>query len=514
MSQNCRAPRPSPAAGAASTRAQKRILIVNAFFDEYWRTGGSPARVPRAMGPVFLAGAFSRELCDVRLYSEQYSGPLHDTRLLAWPDMLVLTGLTASFDRMLHLTAYAKVLNPAVVVVAGGPAVRALPKRARRFFDYACLGDIEELTSVVVAVFGDAYAAETMFPRFDLAPATGLLGYVESSRYCNFRCSFCSLTAERTSYQAYGLDYIRRQIEATGRKHLVFLDNNFYGNDREFFTARLRLLKELRDEGRIRGWSALVTGDFFRRPENLALAREAGCEGLFSGIESFDQRTLLAYNKRQNTLLPQIQQIRSCLEAGIVFTYGIMLDPSSRPLDDLRREIDFILSAPEITLPAYFTLSIPLLGTPYFRDCAEKQLILPSVRLHDMDGLTVVMKPLDPIDDVVAFARDVPNLRGYRLKALRHTAGFLRRHYRMLSPLQLTAAGVSAALICTQSAASSPLRPRINRPRRTFLGPTEVLDPLYEPVIRLPSRYEPHFRPTMVTDPDGQLSEDMVGDMR
>jgi hypothetical protein len=497
----------------ATASARKRVLIVNAFFDEYWRTRGSPARVPRAMGPVFLAGAFSRERCDVRLYSEQYSGPLNDMRLLAWPDMLVLTGLTSSFDRMLHLTAYARALNPAAVVVAGGPAVRALPRRARRFFDHVCLGDIEELLSVAAAVLGKAYAAEQMFPRFDLAPAAGMLGYVESSRYCNFRCSFCSLTAERTHYRAYDLAHIRRQIEATGKQHLVFLDNNFYGSDREFFLSRLGLLKELRDEGRIRGWSALVTGDFFRRPENLALAREAGCEGLFSGIESFDQRTLRAYNKRQNTLVPQVQQIRSCLEAGIVFTYGIMLDPSSRSLEDLRGEIDFILSAPEITLPAYFTLAIPLLGTPYFRDCVEKRLILPSVRLHDMDGLTVVLKPLDPIDDVVAFARDVPNLRGYRLKALRHTARFFRHHYRNLSPLQLTAAGVSAALICTQSAASSPLRPRINRPRRTFLGPTETLDPLYEPVIRLPSRYAEHFRPTMVTAPDGQLSEDVAADL-
>ncbi|HKX09759.1 MAG TPA: radical SAM protein [Stellaceae bacterium] len=513
MSENGRPEPCSPAAVAAAGPGQKRVLIVNAFFDEYWRTRGSPARVPRAMGPVFLAGAFSRELCDVRLYSEQYSGPLHDPSLLAWPDVLVLTGLTASFDRMLHLTAYARALNPAVVVVAGGPAVRALPRRARRFFDYVCLGDIEELISVVTAVLGDAYASETMFPRFDLAPSSGLLGYVESSRYCNFRCGFCSLTAERTRYRAYDLGYIRRQIEATGKKHLVFIDNNFYGNDRAFFIARLNLLKGMRDAGSIRGWSALVTGDFFQRPENLALAREAGCEGLFSGIESFDRRTLLAHNKRQNTLLPQVQQIRSCLEAGIVFTYGIMLDPSSRPLDDLRREIDFILGAPEITLPAYFTLSIPLLGTPYFRDCLEKQLILPSVRLHDMDGLTVVTKPLDPVDDVVAFARDMPNLRGYRMKALRHTARFLHRHVRTLSPLQLAAAGVSAALICTQSTASSPLRPRFKRPRRTFWAPTETLDPLYKPVIRLPSRYEHYFRPTMVTGPDGRLSEDLIADL-
>lgn len=504
----------APGAPKIAGDGRKRILIVNAFFDEYRRTGGSPARVPRAMGPEFLAGAFARELCDIRVYSEQYSGPLTDMRLLAWPDMLVLTGITASFDRMLHLTAYAKALNPAVVVVAGGPPARALPLRARGFFDYVCLGDVEELAAVAAAVFGDDYAAAEWFPRFDLAPRTGTFGYVESSRYCNFRCSFCSLSAERTHYKTYDLDFIRRQIEAAGRKHLIFLDNNFYGNDRAFFLERLALLKALRKDDKIRGWCALVTGDFFRRPENLTLAREAGCEGLFSGVESFDEQTLRAYNKRQNTLLPQVQQIRGCLEAGILFSYGIMLDPSSRRLEDLRREIDFIVGTPEITLPAYFTLSIPLLGTPYFHECLEQRLFLPSVRLHDMDGLTVVMKPLDPIDDVVAFARDVPNLRGYRLKALRHTARFLRRHYRLLSPLQLAAAGVSAALICTQSAASSPFRPRLRRPRRTYLGPTETLDPLYRPAIPLPSRYERYFQPTMVTGPDGQLAEDVAEDMR
>ncbi|MEE8505505.1 MAG: hypothetical protein V3S40_04695, partial [Kiloniellales bacterium] len=85
--------------------------------DEYQRTGGSPYRVPRAMGPVYLAGAFSSALCDVRLYNEQFSGVLDDVRLLGWPDMLVLTGLTSSYDRMLQLTAYARTLNPKVVVV-------------------------------------------------------------------------------------------------------------------------------------------------------------------------------------------------------------------------------------------------------------------------------------------------------------------------------------------------------------------------------------------------------------
>lgn len=54
----------------SATGARKRVLVVNVFFDEYRRLKGSPYRAPRGMGHVYLAGAFSRLLCDVRLYSE------------------------------------------------------------------------------------------------------------------------------------------------------------------------------------------------------------------------------------------------------------------------------------------------------------------------------------------------------------------------------------------------------------------------------------------------------------
>jgi len=92
------------------------------------------------MAPVYLAGAFSAELCDIRIYNEQYSGPLENEQLFSWPDMLVLTGITVAFDRMLHLTAYARSKNAHVIVVAGGPPIRAIPRYSQRFFDYCCVG--------------------------------------------------------------------------------------------------------------------------------------------------------------------------------------------------------------------------------------------------------------------------------------------------------------------------------------------------------------------------------------
>ncbi|NIQ94282.1 MAG: hypothetical protein GWN87_08800, partial [Desulfuromonadales bacterium] len=86
--------------------------------------------------------------------------------------------------------------------------------------------------------------------------------------------------------------------------------NNFYGNDRALFLAKVELCRELYQAKKIKGWSCLVTGDFFARPENLTLVKEAGCKALFSGIESFDQDTLKSYNKKQNGIVPQLEMIQ------------------------------------------------------------------------------------------------------------------------------------------------------------------------------------------------------------
>src|SRR6202171_497070 len=229
---------------------RKRVLVVNCYFDYSREPIRRSTKFPQVVGPIFLAGAFARELCEVRCYDEVSSGPLADPALLGWADMLVLTGLTHCFDRMLHLTAYARTKNPRMIAVAGGPAVRALPLLAKKFFDYSCLGDIEELREVITDAWGEAYAAAQMLPRFDLAYWIQLISHVENTRYCNFHCSFCSLTGEGRAYQTYALENIRQQILAAGkRRKLLFVDNNFYGNDREHFRQRIDLIKQMRATG-------------------------------------------------------------------------------------------------------------------------------------------------------------------------------------------------------------------------------------------------------------------------
>jgi len=507
-------------------RAKKRILIVNCYLDDLRIPIRRKTKIPQSMTPAFLAGLFSPSLCDITLYSELYSSPLEDERLLSAVDMLVLTGVNTSFDRMLHLTAYVKSKNSKAMVVAGGSAIRALPEYSKKFFDYCCTGDIEQLADVIKDAFGQAYVSESYtetgwaIPRFDLTPWMTIMSYIESSRNCYFRCSYCSLTAEACQYQPYELEYLREQFMALGRRRMVhFLDNNFASPDRQFMRDRFELLQELHAAGYFHRWGAEVTSDFFLDDENLAMAYNCGCLALFCGVESFDRKSLLHFRKYQNTALPQVQMIRKCLDAGITFLYGIVLDLTTRRIRELKAELDFIVGNPDITLPAFVTLAIPLLRTPYFYSCLEQERFLPNVKLRDLDGTTITLKPLDPMPEAVQFVQDFQTLRGYKRRIMRHMKDFYKKYRTVLSWERMGFAQYCAFHLCTPKLAT--LGTDLGRifgnfsggHTRTYIGSTERLDSAYQPAFRIESKYAAYFKPTMLTDPHGNLNEALQPDL-
>ena len=478
------------------------------------------------MTPAFLAGVFSSDLCDVKLHDEVYSGPLESEALLSWPDMLVLTGLNTAFDRMLHLTAYVRTKNKNVIVVAGGPAIRALFNYSKNFFDFSCLGDIEQLKDVIEETFGKDYVSRNLLedgwavPRYDLSYWMGNPGYVEGSRNCHCRCGFCSLTAEDVKYQPYSLNYLRQQFVAMGKRYVViFLDNNFGGADKNFLHGRFDLINEFHRKNHFSRWVAMVSSDFFLEEKNICLASSSGCLSLFCGIESFDKQALVNFNKYQNILIPQVEIIRKCLHGGITFFYGLVFDVATRTIVDLREELDFIIGNPQITLPTFISLAIPLLKTPFFYECLENKLFLPNIKLRDLDGTTITTRPLDPMDEVIRFVHDIQNLSGYRQRIISHGINFFRLYRKTLSFWNMSLALYAALLLCTPrlsttgSAAYVSLHKNSKKHARTFIGSTEPLDSVYIPAFPVASKFQPYFKPTMLTDRNGDTSENLYEDL-
>lgn len=468
------------------------------------------------MAPVFLAGAFHPEKTDIHLYSEFFGGPFEDLKRLKWASMLVLTGLNASFDRMKQITAYARTVNPKILVVVGGPVARILPKLCARYYDYVCTGDFEQMGEIAVECFGPGYAAEEMFPRYDLMDWMRLVGYAETTRNCNFRCSFCSMTAEDRPFKAYDVNFMRQQVEAMGYKQCVmFIDQNFYAGPRAHFNARMELMQELYDEKRFAGWAGLVTTDFFSKDKNLETAANSGCIGFFSGVESFSPEQIEAFNKDQNLILPQEEAISRCLEAGMVLHYGLIFDPCERPVKEFQDELEMIVSNHRITLPSFLTLAIPLLGTPMFRERLEGGMLLPNLRLRDMDGRTLIYRTLDPFNQVVDYVGrmetgpiEKKKLFAYAWKFYRHYRGTLSR-WAMISGLLNV---VSTGMPSLGTNAREKKVPK-NEKHRTFNASTELLGSLYQPVINVPERYRRHFEPLYVTDNEGYLHKDLREDL-
>jgi hopanoid C-2 methylase len=498
---------------------KKRILIINCYFPELRKPVKLSSEIPNTLAPVLLAGAFNDALCEIKIYNEVSSGFLevYARDLLSWPDMVVLTGLTFSLDRLRQLTAYFRHLRPGVVIVGGGQAVRAFPKYAATFLDYACLGDVEQMVSVAKEVFGKDYGSMAMEPRYDLAYwMKYMVGYAESSRNCNFKCSFCSLTGEGGKFVKSDLDYMRRQIKAMGKRHfLYFLDNQFYGNDRALFLEKLKVLKELRKEGYFKYWCGILTNDFLWNDENILMAKESGCFSLFIGVESFDQDWLQLVSKKQNMRQEQVALIRKCMDVGILFQYGLVYDPTERPLESMRRELEYICSNPEVPTPLFFFAAIPFPGTPFFHDKLAKRHILPWTKVRDLESSTLSLRPVEgSLEASGAFIKDTKYFIGFRNRIMKHQMRFLVKHRSKLSLSQLMVTSLSTLRLFAPYAFAN-LRNLGSKPtQRTHISTTEALDSVYTPYMQMPQQYASYFQPTYLTDalgePNALVRDDLV----
>lgn len=130
-----------------------------------------------------------------------------------------------------------------------------------------------------------------------------------------------------------------------------------------------------------------------------------------------------------------------------------------------------------------------------------------------MDGTTILQHPVDPIGEVVKFVGDLQSLKGFQGRVVKHALGFARLYHKKLTAAQMILAVGAGLLVCAQPLTTSftGFGWARKRPRpRTYVSTTEPLDHMYTPAFRVDSRFESYFKPTMVTDKQGELHEDIL----
>jgi radical SAM PhpK family P-methyltransferase len=149
--------------------------------------------------------------------------------------------------------------------------------------------------------------------------AVGEFVLTRTAKSCPFNCAFCGFPGRAGDYTYTDLSFVENELNALRElgsvTTITFLDDTF-NVPKGRFKSILRLMIE-RNYGF--KWHSFYRSDH-GDDETIALMAEAGCEGVFLGIESGCDRILAAMNKgaRRKHYFAAIEQFR---KVGIT-TYG------------------------------------------------------------------------------------------------------------------------------------------------------------------------------------------------
>ncbi len=246
------------------------------------------------------------------------------------PDLVVIQVYITSAYRAYELADYYS--QKGSYVVLGGLHVTALSEESSRHADTIFLGPGEDTWPQFLRDFRAGNPAkvyrsterslENLAPiRRDLIKRELYLvpNSLVVSRGCPHHCDFCYKDAfyeGGKSFYTQRVDAALAEIERLPGRHLYFLDDHLFGNEKfasELFTG-------MKGMGRV--WQAAATVPAILKPGLLEKAVESGLRSLFVGFETLNQRNLAEQHKYQNLNRDYNEAI------GRIHQYGVMVNGS------------------------------------------------------------------------------------------------------------------------------------------------------------------------------------------
>ena len=312
-----------------------------------------------------------------------------------------LVAVTVTVDVMNRAIEIAKEFRKrSVKVVAGGIHITADPKGAYGYFDAICVGmaeriwqrilfdaqndSLKEIYNDMVSISGQ----EIVSPDYDIIDNSKYLytNIISTSRGCPFECDFC-YNSSQSVHKAYinrPIEDVIREIKTLRTRHIMFIDDNFIGNP----SWTKKFLAQIKPLGL--KYNAAVTSNIVDMPDILDDLKESGCQSLFIGFESINDKAIDSVNKVQNSVGKYERLVEELHKRGIMinasFVFGLDEDDSSV----FEKTLDWIVKNKIETVTSHILTPYP--GTRLYENL-HKQGRITDFDLSKYNTANVVYRP-------------------------------------------------------------------------------------------------------------------------
>ena len=311
-----------------------------------------------------------------------------------------IVGITVTVDTLPRAKEIASEFRKrGVPVVAGGIQITSCPESARGYFDVLCIGFAEKTWPKIIADLNSGnlkteYSSIRIAPEEILSPAYDLIdsskylyvNVVSASRGCPFKCDFCynSTANIRHSFVNRNIDDVIDDIKTLGRKHIMFIDDNFIGNP-HWTVEFLQRITPLNIK-----WNAAVSANVVEIPGMLDMMKDSGCQGLFIGFESINEKSVKDANKGQNNVRRYEYIVQEIHRRGIMINASFVFGLDDDDPTTFDRTLDWIVTNQIETVTCHILTPYP--GTAqHTRLLAEGRITSNDQRLYTTSN--VVFRP-------------------------------------------------------------------------------------------------------------------------
>ena len=289
-----------------------------------------------------------------------------------------VVGITVTVDVMPRAVEIAKEYRRrGIPVVAGGIHITACPDC--RAFDAVSVGIAEKTWPDIIkdlekgklkkiyGCSGEITGKDIVRPAYHLIDKSKYLysNVISTSRGCPFQCDFCynSCGGYKNFYINRPVEDVIGDIKAIHKKHVMFIDDNFIGNP-QWTLEFVRAIKPLKLK-----WNAAVSANIADMPKLLDEMAESGCQSLFIGFESLNEKALTNVHKGQNLGGKYERLVEALHSRGIMINASFVFGLDEDDISTFGTTVEWIIKHKIETVTSHILTPYP--GTELYKRFLE-----------------------------------------------------------------------------------------------------------------------------------------------